>query len=99
MRIWVTQPRHQSLRLGNKRFYGASREAHNFYCLYEGTRTPLFHPRLLLPCPSILAHSSASAQVLIFSAKPFQTCPEREASGWSSLLRGRTLRSSGKPDT
>ena len=97
--VWVTQPRHQSRRLGNKRVYQASGEAHSFYRPYKGTRTPPFYPRLLLPCPSILAHSSSSAQVRIFSAKPLQACPERDASGWSPPLRRGTFRSSGKPDT
>ena len=51
IRVWVNQPCHQSRRLGNKRFYGASREVHSFYRLYKGTRIPLFHPCLLLPLP------------------------------------------------
>ena len=77
-------------RLWNKQIYQASGEAQDPCCLYKGDKDSLFHPRLLLPCPSILAHSSSSAQVRIFSVKPLQTCPEREASGWSPSLRRRT---------
>ena len=40
IRVWVTQPRHQLRRLGNKWFYQASGEAQNPCCLYKGIRTP-----------------------------------------------------------
>ena len=40
IRLWVTQPRHQSRCLGNKRVYRASGEAQDPCCLYKGIRTP-----------------------------------------------------------
>ena len=97
IRVWVTQPRHQLQRLGNKRFYQVSGEAHRLFRPYKGTRIHSFHPRLLPPCSSTLAHSSSSAQVRVFLLKPLQACLEREAGGWSPPSR-RTSQSYGEPD-
>ena len=66
LRTWVTQPRHQLRRLGNKRFYQASGEAHHLFRPYKGTRIHPFYPRLLPPRLSILAHSRALAPKLAF---------------------------------
>ena len=98
IRVQVTQPRHQLRRLGNKRFYQASGEAHHHFRPYKGTRIHPFYPCLLPPCLCILTHSSSSAQVCVFLLKPLQACPEREASGWSPPLRRRTSLSYGEPD-
>ena len=98
IRTWVTQPRHQLRRLGNKRFYQVSGEAHCFFRPYKGTRVPPFYPRLLPPCLPILAHSSSSTQVPALPLKPLQACPEREATGWSPPSWKRSSQSYGKPD-
>ena len=70
IRTWVTQPRHQLRRFGNKQIYQVGGEAHSFFRPYKGTRVHLFHPRLLPPCSSILAHSSFSTQVRVFLLQP-----------------------------
>ena len=97
IRTWVTQPRHQLRRLGNKRFCQASGETHRLFRPYKGTSIYFFHPRLLPPRP-IPAHSSSSAQARVLLLKPLQSCPEQEASGWSPPSRRRTSQSYGKPD-
>ena len=98
IRVWVAQPRHQLRRLGNKRFYQVSGEAHRLFRPYKGTKIHHFYPRLHPPCLSILTHSSSSAQVRVFLLKPLQACLEPEASGWSPPSRSRTSQSYGKPD-
>ena len=99
IRTWVTHPRHQLRRLGNKRFYQASGEAHRLFCPYKGMRIHPFYPRLLPPCLPIPAHSSSSAQARVLLLKPLQACSEQEASGWSPPLRRKISRSSERLDT
>ena len=90
--MWVTQPRHQLRRLGNKRFYQASGEAQNPCCLYKGIRTPfrthafffpIHSPSLELQRPSVhlLCPQRLSENVRIRSRRPstclqLRTCSE-----------------------
>ena len=66
--VSVTQPRHQSWRLGNKRVYRASGEAQDLCCLYKGIRTPFLTHAFFFLYSSILSRSSSSAQAFAFSS-------------------------------
>ena len=89
-RVWVTQPRHQLRRFGDKRFYQVSGEAHRLFHPYKGTRIHPFHVRLLPPSSSVLAHSSSSAQAFIFSAH--KGLPKMSGSGAGGKWMASTVR-------
>jgi hypothetical protein len=107
IRVWVTQPRHQSRRLGNKRVYQASGEAQNPCCLYKGIRTPIrthafffpIHsppPKLQRPSVHLLCPQRPSENVRIRSRRQMDGL-YRPGEGHQKASGGRVFGQENQP--
>ena len=74
--MWVTQPRHQLRRLGNKRFYQASGETQNPCCLYKGIRTP-FRTHAFFPIHSPPPKLQRPSVHLLYPQRPSENVRSR----------------------